>query len=226
MEDVVLAPLLVIEDELHGDMGAARPFRVGDRAAIARQITRISAHAPSPLQHRSRGSRGRRPGSSARTACPQATAIDPGGWPALGVARGSSTTRSANLPDSRPPISSSKSQPLGIAARRQMEELERRWPVAGQHLHLVGLAQRRQHGIAGAAADIRGQRDAHRPLRLRPHATWPSGRSRGSCWMSGNGRPTDPDSRSRAHSLSDEMDAMGEQAARCRAARSAHRPSV
>ena len=48
MQDVVLAALLVVEHELHGDPRAARPFRVGRVAAVADDVARIGGvrHEP------------------------------------------------------------------------------------------------------------------------------------------------------------------------------------
>ena len=41
VQDVVLAPLLVIDDELQGDARVVRPARVGRRAAVADHVARI-----------------------------------------------------------------------------------------------------------------------------------------------------------------------------------------
>ena len=41
VQDVVLAALLVVDDELHRDHRAARPFRVGRVAAVADHVARI-----------------------------------------------------------------------------------------------------------------------------------------------------------------------------------------
>ena len=41
MQHIVFRPLLVIEDELQGDAGLARPVRMGWRAAIADQVAWI-----------------------------------------------------------------------------------------------------------------------------------------------------------------------------------------
>src|SRR3546814_4209796 len=41
VQDVVLAALLVVDDELDGDAGAARPLRIGRRLAVADEIARI-----------------------------------------------------------------------------------------------------------------------------------------------------------------------------------------
>ena len=41
VQDVVLAALLVVEHELHGDPRAARPFRVGRIAAVADEVAGI-----------------------------------------------------------------------------------------------------------------------------------------------------------------------------------------
>src|SRR5688572_12785138 len=41
VEDIVLAALLVIDDELHGDIGALRPVRIGSGAAIALEIAGV-----------------------------------------------------------------------------------------------------------------------------------------------------------------------------------------
>ena len=42
MQDVALAALLVVDDELNGDAGAARPARVRRVAAVADEIARIT----------------------------------------------------------------------------------------------------------------------------------------------------------------------------------------
>ena len=41
VQDVVLAALLVVEDELHGEPRAARPFRIGRIAAVADEVAGI-----------------------------------------------------------------------------------------------------------------------------------------------------------------------------------------
>ncbi|MNK69774.1 hypothetical protein D3C87_891700 [compost metagenome] len=41
IENAALAALLVIDDELHGDARTARPFRIGNIAAVAHQITGV-----------------------------------------------------------------------------------------------------------------------------------------------------------------------------------------
>src|SRR5690606_10550879 len=42
VEDVVLAALFVIEDDLHGDIGATGPLRIGGRAAVAEHVAGVS----------------------------------------------------------------------------------------------------------------------------------------------------------------------------------------
>ena len=44
MQDIVLAALFVVQDELHGDARAIRPFRIRNGPAIALEITRIVGH--------------------------------------------------------------------------------------------------------------------------------------------------------------------------------------
>ncbi len=46
MEDVVLAALLVVEDDLDRDIGAARPLRVGRALAVAEHVAGIAHGAP------------------------------------------------------------------------------------------------------------------------------------------------------------------------------------
>src|SRR3712207_8646509 len=48
MKDRVLAALLVIEHELYGDAGAARPIGIGRVPAIADHVARISVRHASP----------------------------------------------------------------------------------------------------------------------------------------------------------------------------------
>ena len=48
MQDAVLAAFLVVDDELHGDMRAARPFRVGRVGAVAAHVSFVTHGPPLP----------------------------------------------------------------------------------------------------------------------------------------------------------------------------------
>ena len=43
MQDVVFAALLVVDDELDGDVGAIRPLRIGRVASVTDHVARILA---------------------------------------------------------------------------------------------------------------------------------------------------------------------------------------
>ena len=47
MQDAVLAAFLVVDDELHRDMRAARPFRIRRVGAVAAHVSFVT-HCPSP----------------------------------------------------------------------------------------------------------------------------------------------------------------------------------
>ena len=144
------------------------------------------------------------------TACLPATATVPAALPEPASPAGSSTTISANFPDLKRPDFMVEPQPLRIAARRHAEELQRRRLVARQHLHLVGLAQGRQHGISRAAAHIGRQRNADRPFLLAADASCDMSPEPRKLFEVGQCAMVAPASDSRWHSLSDKMNAMGQ----------------
>ena len=45
MQDIALATFLVVDDELNGDACAARPARIGRRAAVADEVAGIVGKA-------------------------------------------------------------------------------------------------------------------------------------------------------------------------------------
>jgi hypothetical protein len=55
MQDVVLAALLVVQHDLHGDLRAARPARVGRGRAVAGHVAGVAGHIhlnfPSEFRH-------------------------------------------------------------------------------------------------------------------------------------------------------------------------------
>ena len=48
VQNAILAAFLVIDDELHGDAGAAGPFCMGRAGAVTEKIARIWSHASGP----------------------------------------------------------------------------------------------------------------------------------------------------------------------------------
>ena len=81
----------------------------------------------------------------------------------------SSTTRSASKPASTAPMRSCKAERARVAERHLIEGLQRRPGLAAHLQHLVGFVGRLQQRIAGAAADVGRQRDAHARLVEPPH---------------------------------------------------------
>src|SRR5690606_21205170 len=47
VEDAAFAALFIVDDELHGAVGIARPANLGGRAAVADQVARIGLHSHS-----------------------------------------------------------------------------------------------------------------------------------------------------------------------------------